>query len=162
VSPSSGDGQYLKGTQHGFCPQTQNTTGRRSVHLKGTQHRFWVLRIFAHKHGLRVPPQAALPNSKNRFSGFEPPKTTDRRPDVQVCFLIFCRRRLEAPTKKQKTDPDKKSKNRPQEMAVKTFPTSTRTNQNWLGGQQSTIRHDAATPISIIPMYCHHVRRCEC
>jgi len=111
---------------------------------------------------LRVPPQAALPNSKNRFSGFEPPKTTDRRPDVQVCFLIFCRRRLEAPTKKQKTDPDKKSKNRPQEMAVKTFPTSTRTNQNWLGGQQSTIRHDAATPISIIPMYCHHVRRCEC
>jgi hypothetical protein len=46
-------GQYLKGTQHRFCPQTQNTTGRRSVHLKGTQHRFWVLRIFAHKHGLR-------------------------------------------------------------------------------------------------------------
>ena len=52
MSPSSGDGQYLKGTQHGFCPQTQNTTGRRSVHLKGTQHRFWVLRIFAHKHDL--------------------------------------------------------------------------------------------------------------
>jgi hypothetical protein len=84
--------------QHIFCYLSSSCTSRTLPKL-------------ANKESLglvRPCPQATPPSPKNWFSGLWASKTQDRRPDAHVCFLIFCRQKLEAPTQNWKTDLDKK------------------------------------------------------